>query len=352
MANGAAVLVNGTKDDDLSTRAHVTVEQGFGEPASFLLRLPLDAMKGDYPALSDGRLGPGASITVVAETGSARACLIHGPVCGQHIAIARGGAGNVLEVHGADESIKLDRVDKTKVFSATTDSQAASEVLNGAGITPDAESTKANHAEDGRALVQAETDLQFLLRLAERNGYLLWFSSTEQGKTTGHFKPAQVSGKATRLSIEGDGPAFERLEIDWDVERPTAATAKASDSHGTSPIGSAVTKSPIEALGTQAFAKVAGAERSVRLAYPADKGDELTARANAAVVQGSWFATATGQTTAARAKAILLPGSLVELQGVGKPHSGNWLCSRVRHDFSAIGHSMELTMIRNGWGTA
>jgi phage protein D len=352
MANGVAVLVDGTKDDELTGRAHVAVEQCFGEPTTFSLRLPLRIMGGDYPTLSDARIGPGSSITIVAETASARACLVHGPVCGQQITFVRGGAGNVVEVLGADESITLDREDKVKVFSQTTDDKAAKDVLTGAGLKADTEPTQASHSDDGRALVQAETDLQFLQRLAARNGYFLWFTSQEDGETTGHFRPPDLAGAPVRLAVNGAKPAFDRLQVGWDVERPTAAVAQASDSHDTPLIGGPVTSSPLKALGTEPFASLAGPARTLRLSYPADKGDELTARATAAVVEGSWFAHARAITTAGRAKAIVQPGTIVDLQGVGKRLSGPWLCSHVRHDITASAHQMDVTLIRNGWGTS
>jgi phage protein D len=353
MAFGVAILVDGSKDDQLTARASVVVDQCLGEPTTFALRLPLDIGGGDLPLLVDDRIGPGSEITIVAESAGARACLVHGPVCGQHIILVRGGAGNVVEVLGADASIELDREDKARVFTPqSTDEEAASQVLDDAGFDADTEATDANHSEDGRALVQCETDFRFLQRLAARNGFFLWFTSTEKGDTTGHFRTADLASDPVRLAVNGDKPALDRVEIQWDVERPTAAVARQSDSHDVPVIGSTVSKSPLTALGTEPFAELAGAARTVRLAYPADQGDELTARAKAAVIDGSWFATARGSTTVARAKAILAPSQLINLQGVGTRLSGHWLCYRVRHEVGPTAHNMEVELIRNAWGTS
>src|SRR5262249_33579702 len=155
--------------------------------------------------------------------------------------------------------IKLDREDKAVAWSDVTDSSAVSEILSQAGLTADVDSTDASHVETKHTLIQRETDLAFLRRLARRNGNLLWITCDESGEETAHFKRPPLDKQAECdliINLTDPRSNITSLEISWDVERPTKADAAELDLNSKSEIDGSVENSPLTALGGTGLADI------------------------------------------------------------------------------------------------
>lgn len=350
MAHAAALLVDGTPDEALTAAAVLAIDERLEAPARYEIRLPVAVSDGDLPLLADGRLDPGAELAVVAETGDLRACLVWGPVTGQEIELVHGGGASTLTVCGGDAAVALDREDRVEVWRDVTDSSVVSTIADRNALTPDVETTATSHSEDNHALVQRETDLALVRRLARRNGFTWWVSATEEGDGTLHFRPPPVGDPpAGELVINLDGPSVERLAITLEFERPTSAAAQQVDPRSKSVFDGASPSSPLSPLGSTPFDAVATGTRAAWVAAASDDAADLLARTGAVLAAASFFARATGSTTVSRAGTILRPGAVVTLRGVGSRHSGPWLCVRVRHAIDAAGHTMDFELARNGW---
>jgi len=352
MAHQAALLVDGAADDALTGAATIEVDEWLDAPARYALQLPVAVADGDLPLLADDRLGPGSELAVVAESGGARECLVSGPVTGQRIVLIHGGAGSVMTVDGGDGAIAMDREDRAEVWSNATDSSVVEAIAGRNALAPDVEPTATTHPDEGHALVQRETDLAMVRRLARRNGYAWWVTATEDGSGTLHFRPAPVGEPpAGELAINLADHAIERLEITWDAERPTSAGAMQIDPRSKAVIDGTASASPLTPLGSSGFDAIAGGTRAAWIAAAADDVADLQGRTGAVLAAGSFFARACGSTTTARAGTILRRGTVVELRGAGTRHSGPWLCRRVRHVIDDVTHTMDFELVRNGWGT-
>ncbi|MET9761299.1 contractile injection system protein, VgrG/Pvc8 family [Streptomyces sp. NPDC006372] len=352
MAHGAAVLVGGARDDELTEAAEIEVDQRLGEPTRYTLTLPVGIRGGDFPLLTDARLGPGADIAVVAAAGGRRACLVWGPVTGQRVTLVRGGAGSVLRVDGADASVVMAREDRAEVWADVSDSAAVSAVAARHGFAADVRDTGNVHPADGHALVQREPDLAFVARLARRNGCVVWLTSTEEGAHTLHFRPPPVDGDPeAELSVTVEPPSVEVLEIAWDAERPTAASASGLDPRSKQVLDGAPGDVLPARLAATPFARIAaGGPRTVWVNAVADDTADLRARTAAELAENAFFVTASGSTTTALAGRVLRAPSVVRVRGAGSRHSGRWLCARVRHVIGATAHTMHFDLVRDGWG--
>jgi phage protein D len=352
MPAGVAIRVDGAPDETAAAAAFVEVTERVGHPTYYRLDYTLDISDGDFPLLKETKLGPGSEISVLVPTANATECLVKGPVYGQQIQIKQGGSGSSLVVIGADSLIKLDREDKAVAWSDLTDSDAASSILSKAQLTPDIETTQAGHMELKHILIQRETDLAFLRRLARRNGYLLWISCDETGVETAHFKRPELEGEAKCdlvINLTDPKSNVTSLEICWDVERPTKADAAELDLNNKSDIDGSVESSPLTALGGSALADIVSDSRVVHVAAPADDSGDLQARGEGAVIDASFFLRASGSTTLSALGKVVRAHTLVNLRGVGSRHSGLWFCSSVRHSIDDTEHVMDFELIRNGW---
>ena len=352
MGAGYSIQFNNAPDTELGSAAELEVHECVGASTTYRLRYGIDIADGDLPLLKDSRLAPGTPVAIFAQTSEAPACLVKGPITAQQIRLIHGGSGSALEVIGADTSITLDREDKAALWEGA-DSSAISQILATYSLVPDVETTSAMHTELKHVLVQRETDLVFIRRLARRNGCLFWLTCDDTGLVeTAHFKrPPLDEEPAVELIINLADPAsnLASLDISWDVECPTSATADQIDLGSKSAISGAVAQSPLTPLGAQGLSAVATETRALHLHAPVDDAGDLQARGEAALIDAGFFIRARGQTTAQALGGILRAHTVVNLRGAGSRHSGKWLCSSVRHTINDVEHRMEFELVRNGW---
>jgi phage protein D len=350
MYSGIGIAINGFTDQELSQADSIEVFERMGEASTYNLRYNLDISGGDLPMLTDARLDPGSELSVLATLDNTTHCLVKGPVHDQHIHLQHGAAGSALDVKGSDTSIIMDRESKSELWKDLTDSDAVQNILSKYGYTPDVESTASSHEENKHTLVQRESDLSFIRRLARRNGFNFWISCDNTGTETAHFKRPSLGGSPTaQLVINLDSPNLATLDIEWDVERPTSISGKQLDLNAKSDIDVAVSKTPQTILGNLSLLEIAPDTRSVHLSAPADDNGNLRSRGEGAIIEADWFIRATCQTSIASLGSLVRAHTMVELRGAGSRHSGNYYVSAVKHIIDAVEHRMEIELIRNGW---
>lgn len=351
MGLGIAIAVDGKPDEKLAEAAWVEVYERAGEMTTYRIRYDIDISEGDFPMLLDERIGAGSELSVIAPLDGTNNCLVKGPVTGQQVHLEHGGACSFVEVSGCDTSIAMDRETKTLVWSEVTDSDAVNTIFAQYGYTPDVETTLAGHFETKHTLVQRDTDLRFVQRLARRNGFLFWITSDEQGIETAHFKRAPLEGDtAADLIINLEKNNLEVVDITWDVERPTSVVAGQLNLNDKLDIDGAVAASPLTTLGAKALNAIAVDTRSIHLVAPVDDAGDLQGRGEGALIEAGWFMRATCKTTVNALNAMLRAQTVINLRGAGSRFSGKYFVSGVRHTINAAEHRMEVELSRNGWG--
>jgi phage protein D len=348
---GIAIAIAGTPNPDLSEAVWVEVYERMGEITTYRIRYDLDISDGDFPPLADARLGPGSELAVIAPLAGKNNYLVKGPVTGQQIHFLHGGGGSYVEVQGADTSVAMDRETRSVLWSDLTDSDAVSTILGQYGYTPDVDSTPAGHFERKHTLVQRDSDLRFVRRLARRNGFLFWVTCDAHGNETAHFKRPTLDGDPVHnIDINRSSNNIASLELHWDVELPTSIVAAQLNLNDKSAIDGDVTQSPLTPLGTRSLAAITGDTRSVHVIAPVDDSGDLRARGEGALIESGWFVRASCQTSVNAMNAIVRANTIVNLRGVGQRHSGKYYVAAVRHLIDPSAHTMEIELIRNGWG--
>lgn len=351
MGLGIAIAVNGQPDAELAQATTVQVHERMGAATAYRLRYDVDIGGGDLPLLVDSRLGPGSELSVLVPVEGATHCLVKGPVRGQEIHLAHGGEGSWVSVIGSDTTVVMDRETRSTVWADVTDSDAVTSILSSYGYTPDVASTSAGHYEDKHVLIQRDSDLRFVRRLARRYGCLFWVTCDGLGIETAHFQRPPLDGSAAaELVINLDSHVLETLDIHWDVERPTSVAGGQLDLNSGQALDGAVSSTPQTILGAQSLAAITGDTRSVNLLAPADDVGDLQARGEGLLIESDWFIRASCGTTLHELGALVRAHTVVELRGAGSRHSGRYFVAGVLHEIDATAHRMNLTLVRNGWG--
>lgn len=353
MGLGLSIRVGESPDAELASASAVEVVERVGEPTRFTLRYPIDVADGDFPALVDARLGPESALAIVAVVDGQNHFLVKGQVHRQNVRIHHGGGDCHVEVVGTDLLVKLDREVRAKVWSDVTAADVVTQIASSYGLTAACDATPGNHSADTHEMVQRETDLRFVRRLAKRFGCYFWLSTDPLGVQTANFKRPELNqAAAATLQINKGGgahPHIAWLDLSWDVEAATQAAAADLDVRDASTIDGAVATQPLPLLGTVAASAAAPAVRAAEVVGAGLDAGQLKARTEAALIDASWFTRARCQTSLKALGKLVRPYTVVDLAGVGTRHSGAYFVAGVRHLIDPTQHLMELDLYRNAW---
>jgi hypothetical protein len=330
--------------------SEVEVIEQIGAPASFAVRAAIPHIEDDFPTLRDARTGPDQIVTIGTTVNEVTHVLCHGPIHGHRAQLAHGGTGTV-ELTGGDEMLVMDRDIVAKVWPDGAPSDAIAAILRDRGFKETVDPVDAQFAQADHALMQHDSDLRFVRRLARRYGYWFWLRRDPRTKEThAYFKrpPKPPPKIAVTISINNDNPAVDSLDLEWDVARPTTAIAQQLGMRDKQPIDGQVPRSPAPPLAKVPFADIAPVHQ-VRVTAPVDSVGDLRARAEAALIDAGWFVRVRGTTTARKLGGVLRAHDHVNLSGVGRRHSGTYVVARVRHYADVKDHRMEFELVRNAW---
>lgn len=351
MPLGVSIAVGGTVDDSLADATWVEVYERVDKPAAYRIRFEFEAGSDDFERLTDSRLDTGSELSVLVPSTGGNQCLVKGPVGAQRIHFEHGGSGSYVEVRGSDSAITMDRQARSTIWADVTDSDAVTSVISSYGLVPDVDSTAAGHYQNKHVLVQRESDLSFVQRLARRNGFHFWISCDASGVETAHFRrPPVDAAPSVTLAINRTPPNIEALDLRWDVERPTSVEGSQLDLNTKEDLDGGTADPPLPALGDDDLSAITGDTRSIFLAAPVDDAGDLQSRSSGALIDSYFFIRATGETSREQIGEPVRAHTVVELQGAGSRHSGKYFVAGVRHTIEAHSHRMEFELLRNAWG--
>jgi phage protein D len=309
------------------------------------LRLQAD---GNWTYLDDDRFVLWQKVTVVAGPQDAAEQLIVGYVTHLRPEFKTGLDQCRLQVWGMDSSVLLDRDDVLKDWPNKKDSDIAEETFRAHGLDPVITDTQVIHDEEVSTIVQRETDMQFLRRLALRNGFECFVDGDK-----GYFRPPVLDGGGQPvLAVQfGDKTNVSRFGLDADALRPSGVSMTQVDRVSGELLQVQATPGEEQQLGSTGLDSFLGAGMSpgaVVLDRVVTTGSpEMTALCQGLLDTGEWFVTGEGEADASQYPAVLKPRATVVVKGIGRTHSGTYYVTRVTHRFTADGYQQQFGVKRN-----
>ena len=249
-----------------------------------------------------------------------------------------------LDIWGLDATVLMDRGDKLKDWPNKKDSDIAAENFRAYGLTPQVSDTEVIHDEEVSTIIQRETDMQFLRRLALRNGFECFVDGD-----TGYFRPPG-GGRHPQpvLAVQfGAETNVNRFSLEVNALAP-ADVAMSGVDHVTGDVLDTSAKSTGETGARrqpvgQLPRRRHGRPDVVHIGQTVTTGTpEMTALCQGLLDRGEWFVTGEGEVAANQYGSVLAPRGTVTIKGVGETHSGVYYVTHVTHTFSAAGYTQRL----------
>lgn len=353
MAQGFQVLPRGTKDPGFPQPQAVVVTEAVGASSTFELVYPFTIEEGDLPLLADDRLGPQAELVVTAAEGdTATAVLVRGVVSTQKARLVVGGDGSQLVVSGSDFLVALDREQRTRKWADASDDTILSSLIAGCGATPRVSLPAVVTRQESKAvLMQRETDLHLLHRLARHQGCWVWSEySLPQAPATVHVeRPPTGAAASGELYLNGPKRNIDSVELQWNIHRAVAASSACRDAQAGTDMDGSVQRSPLAQLAGQGLADIAQAPVKALLSVVTAEAADLTVRSEAAAIEQGWFVAVQLRASGKRLRQVFHAAQVLALHGLGARHSGKYLVARVVHHLDDDDHTMDLTLVRDSW---
>jgi phage protein D len=329
----------------------VRLEVELDDQLAGMFRLTLGLLlgpDGTWPYLDDERFAIWQPATITAGVEDDSPTLIDGFITHVRPEFGDGLDQCRLEVWGMDASVLMDRADKLKAWPSRKDSDIAAEVFQTYGITPDVTDTQVVHDEEQSTIIQRETDIQFLTRLALRNGFECFVDADG-----GHFRPPAVDDSPQPvLAVQfGDDTNVNRFSLEVNALAQSNVAMSQVDHVSGEVHDVTVETGRQKSLGSTPASGFLGPGMDPAVVYigrSVTTGDkEMTELCQGLFDLGEWFVTGEGEVSANKYGGVLTPRSTVTIKGLGETHSGVYYVTHVTHTFIPDGYTQTFRVKRN-----
>jgi phage protein D len=239
--------------------------------------------------------------------------------------------------------------EKQRPWPNQADHEIALAVFASNGLSSEVEDTQVQQTELATTM-QNETDIQFLRRLAYRNGY-----ECRVRAGVGQFRSPDLAGPSQKLLAMGYGPEanLATLTVLVDGTPFTAPQIRRVDPVTKQEDTKTLADLPEHKLGADTLS-------DLRTELPdghflvtrrtAASAAEMQAWLRAAQRQAGRFVTVQGEVDSRAYQAVLHSGRPVTIKAAGARYSGTYYVSQVSHHFTVDGYTQSFGAYRNALG--
>lgn len=337
------------------TRVEVTNDSGAGD--GFQMTFALARGVADYGLLQSGAVSPLTRVVIGVIFGALPEVLIDGVITHHQFNPGSAAGSATLTVTGRDLTALMDLEEKDASFENQPDFLIVTRVLADYaryGLVPAPTPTTDVPISLQRIPRQQETDLQFIRRLAQDNGFVFYLEPLTLGVSTAYWGPENRLGiPQPALGVNlGSATNVKSLDFSLDALAPvsTKGTFVEPLTRTSIPIPAlpALKVPPLAALPAVPYRTTI--DRSTANASPATAATRVLAGAT----NSPAAATASGEVDSARYGAALRARKLVGVRGAGWTHDGLWYVRRVTHTLTpgaSAQYSQSFALSREGTGS-
>lgn len=335
------------------SRVTVTNDEEAGDGFQMTFAIGKDSVI-DYGLLQSGALDPFTRVVIAVLMGATPEVLIDGIITQHEVTPSNDPGMSTLTVTGKDVSVMMDLEEKNDRYPYQPDFAIAARLIAGYaqyGMIPQVTPTTDIPLEMQRVPRQHETDLQFIKRMAQRNGFVFYVEPVTIGVNTAFFGPAtRVGMMQSALSMNmGARTNVTQLSFSQDGLAPVSPAGTFVDPifKLSLPIPSlpSLRIPPFVTSPTPAKRKVLTRETANQ-----DPGQAALSVLSAAT-NAPDSVRGTGTLDAVRYGSVLRARRLVGVRGSGSSYDGLYYVRRVTHSIEPGTYTQQFTISREGTGT-
>ncbi len=335
------------------TQATVTNDDQQGDGFQLTFALSKDNIV-NYGLLQSGVLDPFTRVIIGVMLGASPEVLIDGIVEHHQIAPSNEPGMSTLTVTGKDLSTMLDLEEKNEQHKNQPDFLIVTKLIaNYAqyGLVPQPTLTTDVPIELDRIPRQHETDLKYIQRLAQRNGFVFYIEPVTFGVNTAYWGPETRTGRPQPALTMNMGPSTNLKSLDFSNDSLAPVSTEGSFVEPITKMSIPIPSPPPLRFPPLTASPIA-ARRKVLLRETANKNPAQAATAAvAAVTRSPDPVSAEGQLDTVRYGHVLRARRLVGVRGVGFSYDGNYYVSRVSHRIQpGTSYTQSFKLTREGTG--
>jgi phage protein D len=328
----------------------VTVDTRRDQPAVAILKFETRRdEQGQWLVQDSGQMTPWESIVIEAAFGSTTEEVMRGFIRVVDINLPEDAGATTVTVECQDDSLQLDREHIREAWGGeapTTDQDILTGILGNYGLSLDADS---GAGQSNLVINQDETDITFLRRRAEANGYDLIF---REGIV--YFGPMQLDAEpqATIMVYAGQSTNCLRFDVSDDGHQADRVSFDRAETAGEGTVSETV-EPDLPLLGNEAATGQGDGlpEFAWRMSRQGEMGEEeWQARAQRRANDLSLRVKAEGELDGSLYGHVLRVGEPVGVDGVGERYGGVYFVDTVNHVFNVDGYRQSFTLLRNAYG--
>lgn len=305
----------------------------------------------DYDLLQNGLLDPPNRVIIMVFIGVLPQVLIDGMITRQQLLPSNQPGQSRLVITGEDISLKLDLEERSATHPNQPDSVIVSKIVAQHGLIPEVTQTTDVPIELDRVPSQQESDLRYILRLAQRNSFVFFVEPTDiPGLTTAYWGPEKrksLPQPPLTMNMGGETNVIQ-LSFDYNALQPATPEVTIIDPF----IGATI---PIPVPGSLLPSLSSQPAQPLRTTISRDAANlnpmQAGLRALTGASQGADTITGTGELDTVRYGRALRSRRLVGVRGVGYNYNGNYYVKQVTHRLKRGEYKQSFTLTRDGRGS-
>lgn len=257
-------------------------------------------------------------------------------------------SSSFLEIWGMDATSLMSLEEKIKDWPNKKDSDIARQIFQSYNLTPEVEDTAVVHDEAVATIIQRETDIQFLKRLARRNGFECFVKDE-----TGYFRKPILTEAPQPILAAHFGLETNLVYFDAKLNalRPIAVEMHQIDTIGKQIQDAVIGTNEQRQLGREGPLSVTAPNNIVARLFVkhavATSQPEIENLCRALFDEAEQFITAQGEIDSVLYGAVLRAKNLVPIKGVGELFSGLYYVTNVKHVFNVERYVQRFSARRN-----
>src|SRR5262245_35420818 len=308
----------------------------------------------DYGLLLNGYFDPPNRIVIAVNFGGVTEVLLDGVITMHQVMPSNRPGESTLTVTGEDISVMLDLASRSRTHSQKSDSTIVETLLGEYqqfGIKPQVTRGSDAPSESVRVPSQQETDLGYIRRLAERNGFVFYIEPTlVLGESQAYWGPDNRLGTAQPALTMNMGPQTnvdQQINFRFNALGPVTPEVTILDRDTKRPIR---IEAPSGLRPPLALHPATSLRRSIsRQSANLDESQGLL-RAQSSTTDSSDAVDATGEVDAVRYGQVLRSRRLVGVAGAGASYDGNYYVKHVTHRIRRGEYKQGCSLVREGHG--